>query len=78
MNRTLWFMRREDVFDCPICGKPHVHHKPSTPYRAMEIASEQITAESDWKGVPNGTVFTVDPDYGLRFKPFALDANKRD
>jgi predicted glutamine amidotransferase len=71
-------MRREDVFDCPICGKPHVHHKPSTPYRAMEIASEQITAEAGWKGVPNGTVFTVDPDYGLRFKPFALDANKRD
>jgi len=77
LNRTLWFLRREDVFDCPVCGKPHVHHQPSKLYRAMEIASERITDERDWKGVPNGTVFSVDPDYGLRFKPFANEANKR-
>ena len=39
---------------------------------AVEVASEAITDE-DWKGVPNGTVYNVAPDYGLRFLPLKLN-----
>lgn len=68
LNRTLWFLEREDIFHCDICGRPHVHHDPKQAYRAVEIASEPITQER-WLGVPNGTVFSVDPDVRIHFDP---------
>jgi glutamine amidotransferase len=71
MNRTLWFIERDHTYECPICHKPHVHHEVAKPYRAAEVASEAITNEPGWKRVPNGTVFSVDPDYCLRFEPLA-------
>ncbi len=67
LNRTLWYLEREGIVDCEICGGPHVHHDPKQPYRAVEVASEPITRE-DWRQVPNGTVFTVDPDMRLRIE----------
>ena len=45
-----------------------MHHDPKQPYRAVEVASEPITDE-DWRQVPNGTVFVVDPDTQLRIEP---------
>ena len=36
----------------------------------MEIASEPITDEK-WLGVPNGTVFSIDPDVRIHFEPMA-------
>ncbi len=71
LNRSLWFLERENVFLCPICEKSHVHHQPKTDYCAAEIASEPITNADNWKAVPNGTVFSVDNDYRLRFEPFS-------
>jgi glutamine amidotransferase len=68
LNRTLWYLEREGLLRCPICGKTHVHHDPERPYRAVEIASEPITEET-WREVPNGTVFEVDPDLRLRIEP---------
>ena len=67
LGRSLWSLARERVVDCSICGKPHVHHEPSADYRSLEIASEPLTDEPGWKGVPDGTVFAVDPDFRLRF-----------
>ncbi len=72
INRSLWFLERDHTFVCPICGKPHVHHEPGIGYRSVEVASEALTDEKDWKGVPNGTVYTVDPDFGLRFETLHL------
>lgn len=72
LGRTLFFIERRDVFRCRICGRPHVHHDPKQAYRAVEVASEAITDEA-WKGVPDGTVYNVDPDYGLRFLPLVMD-----
>ena len=69
MGRTLWYLEREGVPHCEICGKSHVHHKPAQEYRAVEIASEPITHE-DWLQVPNYTIFAVDPDFRLRFESF--------
>jgi glutamine amidotransferase len=73
LNRTLWYLEREELVTCEICGKSHVHHDPKQSYRAVEIASEPITRER-WLQVPNGTVFNVDPDLRLRIEPFGLDA----
>lgn len=73
LNRTLWFMEREAMFKCDICGQPHVHHEPEQEYRAVELASERITPEREWKAVPNATVFSVDYDYGLRFEPLKVE-----
>jgi glutamine amidotransferase len=67
LNRTLWYLERDGLVDCGICGKPHVHHDPKRPYRAVEVASEPITGE-DWLRIPNGTVFAVDPDMCLRIE----------
>lgn len=73
LNRTLWFLEREDVFHCGICGKPHAHHAGD--YRAVEVASEALTQDDPWKAVPNATVFAVDPDYRLRFLPLRLPSH---
>ncbi|HEX9768305.1 MAG TPA: class II glutamine amidotransferase [Kiloniellales bacterium] len=68
LNRTLWWLERQGLSRCAICGESHVHHDPKQPYRAIEIASEPITAEN-WLEIPNGTVFAVDPDFRLRVEP---------
>jgi glutamine amidotransferase len=68
LNRTLWYLEREGVVRCGICGETHVHHDPKRPYRAVEVASEPITSET-WHQIPEGTVFTVDPDMRLHIEP---------
>jgi len=73
LNRTLWYLERDGIVPCEICGQPHVHHDSKQHYRAVEIASEPITHET-WLQVPNGTVFTVDPDYRLHIKPLGSEA----
>jgi glutamine amidotransferase len=67
LNRTLWYLERDGLFDCEVCGKPLVRHDPKRPYRAVEVASEPITGEN-WLQIPNGAVFAVDPDMRLRIE----------
>jgi glutamine amidotransferase len=73
LNRTLWYLERDGLVQCEICGRSHVHHDAKQHYRAVEIASEPITGER-WLQVPNGTVFAVDPDFRLHIVPFGPDA----
>jgi glutamine amidotransferase len=68
LNRTLWYLVRNGIASCEICGRSHVHHSPKLPYRAVAIASEPITHET-WHEVPNGSVFGVDRDFGLSIEP---------
>jgi glutamine amidotransferase len=70
LNRTLWYLERDGIVHCDICGQPHVHHDPKQDYRAAEVASEPITDEK-WLGVPNGTVFSIDPDVHIHFESMA-------
>jgi glutamine amidotransferase len=72
LGRTLWFLERDALFTCDICGKSHIHHHAGEHYRAVEIASETLTAEENWKAVPDATVYAVDPDYRLRFRPLEI------
>jgi glutamine amidotransferase len=76
MGRTLWSLARRSVTKCEVCGKPHVHHKVGEQYRSIEIASEPLTHDEDWRGIPDNTVFAVDDDYRLRFRPL-LDLGQR-
>ena len=77
LGRTLWFLERGAVFICNVCGKSHVHHHHGHEYRSVEVASERLTDEAGWKAVPNGTVYSVDPDFVLRFKPLAVSEDVR-
>ncbi|MDP2618960.1 MAG: class II glutamine amidotransferase [Hyphomicrobiales bacterium] len=70
LNRTLWYLERNEIIHCPVCGQPHVHHSSKRDYRAVEVASEPITDEA-WLGVPNGTVFSIDPDIFMHIEPMA-------
>lgn len=72
LGRTLWYLERESVHLCEICGQTHIRHRhrhhPPGPYRSVEIASEPITDER-WVELLNGTVYNVDPDVHLHFWP---------
>ncbi len=73
LNRTLWYVERDGVAPCEICGQSHVHHKSSRHYDAVEIASEPITREL-WRQVPNATVFAVKPDFRLHLESLGGNA----
>lgn len=74
LGRTLWFLERDGLVTCDVCGTSHVHHDAHRDYRAVEIASEPITHER-WLRVPNGVAFTVDPDMFLHFAPLEITAS---
>lgn len=67
-ERTLWYVEREHVQDCEICGFPHIRHDPQVNYRATVIASEPISHE-DWIEVPEGSIFSLTPDMHLHVEP---------
>ncbi len=68
LGRTLWHLERDQVFDCPICGRPHVHHEIGEAYRSVEIASEPITDEN-WQEMPDNTIYEIDENFYLLTKP---------
>ena len=70
-GRTLWHLERKFGFECPICGKPHVHHEVGTDYRAVEIASEPLSDEN-WREMPDGVVYSVDEDFYLLTQSISL------
>jgi glutamine amidotransferase len=72
-NHTLWWVHREGVHDCEICGIPHVCHDPSTEYRAVVVASEPISHE-DWRAVPAASLLAVDAAIGTTIEPIAAPA----
>ena len=63
-NRSLYFVDRKGVYDCEICGFPHIHHDPDTEYRAIVVASEPVTQE-DWIEIPNHSIWQLDTDDGI-------------
>ncbi|MFK7878247.1 hypothetical protein [Roseobacter sp.] len=70
LNRSLFHLPRDHIFECPICGRPHVHDDPRRACPAIEIASELITHGEDWYEVPNDTLFRMGEDYRLDMEPF--------
>ena len=64
-NNTLYWVEREGVHDCEICGIPHVDHEPDVAYRAVVVASEPISHE-DWRELAQGEILTVDVELANR------------
>lgn len=70
LGRTLYYIERSGVYDCEICGFPHVHHDKKKSYRAVVVASEPITHEN-WNEIPEGSIWRTSGDTG-RIKIAAL------
>jgi len=66
LNRSLWYLYRDEIVRCAVCNRPHVHHEPKAAYRAVEVASEPVTPHEPWRLLPDASVFGVDADYRLR------------
>lgn len=69
-GRTLYYLKREGIRDCEICGFPHIHHDPRTDYHAAAVASEPISHEP-WQEMPEGSAFHVTDDFSINIEPLA-------
>lgn len=67
-NHTLYWVERDGVHDCEICGIPHIEHDPQTRYRAVVVASEPISNEA-WREVPEHAVLTINRDIESQLNP---------
>lgn len=55
-NHSLHRIRREGIYNCEICGIPHIHQYETVNHRAVAIASEPVTHE-DWEEIVDHSVF---------------------
>ncbi len=67
-NRSLHWIARRGIYDCEICGIPHIHHGSSVEHRAIAIASEPVTHEK-WSPLPNYYLMQVTPELDRRTLP---------
>ena len=68
LGRSLFQVSRTGVYDCEICGFPHIHHQPNNEHRAVVVASEPITSES-WIEIPERSVWSVDAEAKIDIQP---------
>lgn len=68
IGRTLYYIERDGVHDCEICGFPHIHHDPQRRYRAVVVASEPISHEN-WREVPERSVYRVSEHFRFESEP---------
>ncbi len=57
-NNSLYMLERRGIYECEICGIPHIHHHETADHRAVALASEPVTHE-DWQEVDNHSVLQV-------------------
>lgn len=62
-GRSLYHVQRDGVYDCEICGFPHIHHDPNRDYRAVVVASEPLTHEA-WTEIPDRSLWIVEEGNG--------------
>ena len=70
-GRSLWFLERDAVERCGQCGRPHVHHEPGVPYRAVEVASEPVTPGDPWCPLPEACVLGLEAGRAVRIEPLS-------
>lgn len=66
-NNDLFAAIRRGLNDCEICGICHVNQNGGHEYRAVVIASEELSDEP-WVEVPNYSVVTIDKDIMLEIQ----------
>ena len=72
IGRSLFWLERDGIYDCEVCGFPHVRHDASHAYRATVVASEPITHEG-WQEVPDNTAFEVSADLSFQLLPIEAE-----
>ena len=71
-NRSLYFIHREAVHPCQVCGGAlHINEEPKS-YQAVVIASEPITMDEEWQEIPNWSVIEVDSNLSFKIHKNAL------
>jgi glutamine amidotransferase len=71
-GRPFWYLERDGIHDCEVCGFPHIRHEPGRRYRAFVVASEPLTREG-WREVPDRTAFCVGETCRPTFVPLPTD-----
>ena len=66
-RNSLYWLAREGIHDCEVCGIPHVQHQPHTRYHAILVASEPISHEC-WQEIEDGTVVGVDENLEVHWQ----------
>jgi len=69
-RNSLRWLERRGVYDCEVCGQPHVAAEHRDGYRAVVVASEPISDEP-WQVVPEGSVLAVGADLRGHIRPLA-------
>jgi glutamine amidotransferase len=47
LDRSLCYLPREHVFDCPTCGQSHVRQDQQRDYQSIKMASEPVMFGED-------------------------------
>lgn len=66
LGRSLWYVVRDRVHLCEVCGSQHAIVRPGEPYHAVVIASERVTENEQWHAVPPGSLVEIGPDFAVR------------
>lgn len=76
LGRTLFYSQRTGVYDCEICGFPHIHHELNRDHRAVVVASEPLTQE-DWVAFPDECTWQITntAELSINDSPFTLSEN---
>lgn len=68
LGRSLYMVTRIGVYDCEICGFPHIHHSPNRQHRAVVVASEPISDEA-WQEIGERSLWEIDADACIKVSP---------
>lgn len=73
LGRTLYHVKREGIYDCEICGFPHIHHEVNHNHLAVVIASEPLTNEK-WTTFPEECTWHISRgvELAIDIKPFLM------
>lgn len=67
-GRSLFYLEREGIQACDVCGVSHIAHQSGRTYRSVEVASEPITDEA-WQAVAEQSVYAVTSDISFQAQP---------
>ncbi len=66
LGRSMWYVARDKLHSCEVCGSQHALVRPGEAYHAVVVASERVTSNEEWSAVPPGSILEIDPEYRVR------------
>ncbi len=68
-HNSLYWVQRNGIRDCEICGVHHVDHQNDADYQAVVVASEPISNE-DWNEIADRSMLVVDDTISVTTRNF--------